>query len=343
MKTFLPSLILLAVLFAFPAFAEEPAAAEPAAGAAPAKTLAAPAEAVALANAYLSALEKSEFDRAVALVDMRSMRESLLATRLADLRRQNPGLTQEQLDTIEQGLLVRELAPERLENILGTMLRNTRGSGEFSFALSQVHPVRAGEGATVAAGEEAYIFLADVVRGGNKGLVPVPVRRYGDDWQVALDLAEGLARPPSPSAAPAVALPPAAQEAVDGFWTVWKEGSPAATHEMLPPANRPPLAAYTAEADAFAERVGAVESWQPNAPARALSDSVLATGFLVKGDKGEASAVLVLARIGGAWTVNRVMFAPPAAAVPAPAAPKPFDWGAAAAPALTPPPAPDAE
>ncbi|MBQ7252140.1 MAG: hypothetical protein IJS32_06010, partial [Kiritimatiellae bacterium] len=295
MKTFLPSLILLALLSALPAFAEEPAAAGPAgepAAAAPA--LDAPEAAVALANAYLAALADNDLDRAVALVDMRSMRESLLKTRLGEQRRRNPGMAQEKLDAIEQGLLVKELAPERLESILRTMLRNTRGTGDFAATLSQVQPVPADGNAPVALGEEAYVFIAEVVRGTEKGLVPVPVRRYGDDWQVALDLAEGLARPQA--GAHAVPLPPAAKEAVDGFWTVWKEGSPAATYEMLPPAHRPAISAYIAETAAFAERIGTIAGWEPNAPARALSDSTLATGFLVKGDKGEESVVLVLVK-----------------------------------------------
>jgi hypothetical protein len=340
MKTFLSSLILLAVLSALPAFAEEPAAAEPAAAPAPDKTLAAPDAAVALANAYLSALGENDLDRAVALVDMRSMRESLLKTRLADLRRQNPGMTQEKLDTIEQGLLVKELAPERLESILRSILRNTRGTGDFSFALSQVQPVEAGEGSPVAAGEEAYVFLADVVRDGNKGLVPVPVRRYGDDWQVALDLAEALPRQTVPRP---VELPAAAREAVDGFWTVWKEGSPAATYEMLPPAHRPAMAAYIAETGVFAAKIGTLESWTQDAPAREIGVGTIATGFLVKGDKGEMSCVMLLVESGKAWSVSRVVFGPPAAsAVPQPAS-KPLDLGASAAPALTPPPAPAAE
>ena len=340
MKTFLSSLILLAVLSALPASAQEPAAAEPAAAPAPAKTLAAPDAAVALANAYLSSLAENDLDRAVALVDMRSMRESLLKTRLADLRRQNPGMTQEKLDTIEQGLLVKELAPERLESILRSILRNTRGTGDFSFALAQVQPVEAGEGAPVAAGEEAYVFLADVVRDGNKGLVPVPVRRYGDDWQVALDLAEVMPRQAAPRP---VELPAAAREAVDGFWTVWKEGSPATTYELLPPAHRPPMAAYVAETGVFGAKIGAIQSWSQDAPARMLPDGSLAAGFLVKGETGESSCVMVLAKNGDAWSVTRTVFGPPAPAAPAQPAPKPLDFGPSAAPALTPPPAPAAE
>jgi len=339
MKKFVSFLLLSALLVPLAAFADEPAAGESAAPA-EAASLEAPAAAVELAKAYLAALGENDIDRAMALVDMRSMRESLLATRLADLKRHDPSLTDVQLAEIEKNLLVRELAPERLDGVLRTILRNTRGTGDFSAVLSQAHPVT-GEGANpVAAGEEAYVFVADVTRDGTKGMVPVPVRRYGEDWQVALDLAEALP-PPRGRVPQVIQLPEGAQEAVDGFWTVWKEGSPAATYEMLAPAQRPALAAYTAETAAFTGKIGAVVSWSQNAPAREIAPGLLATGFLVKGEKAESSCVMVLENRANAWTVSKVLFGPPAAA--APEAPKPLDFGPSAAPALTPPPAPEAE
>jgi hypothetical protein len=340
MNKSIPVLLSLALLAALPASAEDPAPAP--AKPSPAKTLAAPAAAVALAQGYIAALEENDLDRAVALVDMRSMRESLLKTRLTELRRNNPNISEAELSKIEHGLLLRELAPERLNGILKQILRNTRGTGEFSGTLAQVQPFAAGPDASVSAGEEAYIFLAEVVRDGDKGAVPIPVRRYGDDWQVALDLAEGISRQNAP-AARAVPLPSAAQEAVDGFWTVWKEGSPTATHEMLPPAQRPPLGAYTAEVQAFADRLGAVERWEQNAPARDIGGGTLAAGFLVKGAAAESSVVMVLAQRGEAWNVVRVVFGPPPAPAPAPVAPKGIDWDQSVVPALTPPPAPAAE
>ena len=107
MKKFLFRLVLaLAALGAAPLRAEAPPLFSPE-----------PPEpaAAALVETYLPLLVSGQYEQALALNDVRGMRQYLLDRRLNDLKARQPELTEQEIDGISAQLQVNDLNPARLQ------------------------------------------------------------------------------------------------------------------------------------------------------------------------------------------------------------------------------------
>jgi len=274
---------------------------------------------------YLSALAEGDYDLALADVDVRGIRENLLQTRLAVLKSQNPDLTDEQLDTISANIQLNELAPTRLNAIIKDMLRNMRPAKPDGWILKHAAELPSGP----ATGEAAWFAVVSAPAGDRTIDIPVPLRKAGDRWYVALDLLESIGRGQHPEAARRplhdIEAPAPVRDLVDAFWTLWHEDTPEASWNLFSEDYRKatPQAAYLAQSAELIRRIGIPARWTIK-HCRPLPDGTLALGITVEGTLSASETILLARQSGDAWQLVSAAFQPPPSmggpAAPAPAA-----------------------
>ena len=275
---------------------------------------------------YLSALAEGDYDRALADVDVRGIRENLLQTRLAVLKARNPDLTEEQLDAVSASIQTRELAPARLNAIIKDMLRNMRPGKDGGWTLKHAAALPSGP----ATGEAAWFAVVSAPAGDRTIDIPVPLRKAGDRWYVALDLLESIGQGRHPEAArqpiPDIEAPAPVRDLVDAFWTLWHQDTPEASWQLFDEDYRKatPLDAYLLQTSGLIRRIGIPARWTIK-HCRPLPDGTLALGVTVEGTLSASETILLVRERDDVWTIANAAFQPPPslggpAAAPAPAA-----------------------
>ena len=193
MKKFLFRLVLaLAALGAAPLRAEAPPLFSPE-----------PPEpaAAALVETYLPLLVSGQYEQALALNDVRGMRQYLLNRRLEDLKAKNPELTAKEIEEISAQLQVNDLNPARLQAILLDMLEKAGYAG-MTWRIRGFAPAPNG----------AEGFLASIearTPEGKERPVLLGLKKLGEDWRIAPEIVEELGRRSVIAARPAPAQPDA--------------------------------------------------------------------------------------------------------------------------------------
>ena len=116
--------------------------------------------AAALVQTYLPLLAAGQFDQALALNDLRGMRQYLLDRRLSEFKAKNPELTEEDLAQMSAQIQVNDLNPARLEDILRQVMTEGGYTG-MTWQVRGYAPAPAGiEGWLVSIGLTQWRFDA---------------------------------------------------------------------------------------------------------------------------------------------------------------------------------------
>ena len=82
-----------------------------------------------LVNAYLPFLAAGDFPQALALNDLRGMRQYLLERRIGELKAKNPELSDVDIEKMSAQIQVNDLAPARLQEILLQIMKESNFTG----------------------------------------------------------------------------------------------------------------------------------------------------------------------------------------------------------------------
>ena len=244
-----------------------------------------------LVRDYVDALAAEDFDRALARVDQRGMRQYLLERRLAELKTRNPELTPKDLDDLSAKLQVVDLEPARLRNILLEVMAGGGFKG-ISWQIRGYAPSPDGSGylASVEAltpqRQEKPILL---------GLV-----KLGDQWMVSPAIVERMME-----SRPVVRLaqdsppPPEVVRLADDFWSPFRDGQMDAAYAVLsqPYRSRVPLLAFLGQAQNFLSKAGVPLSWEIVKSVE-TEPGTLAAGVSVKGSSASRPTLMVFRKLG---------------------------------------------
>ncbi len=269
--------------------------------------------AAALVETYLPLLASGQFEQALALNDLRGMRQYLLDRRLEELKIRNPELTAQELADISAQLQVNDLSPARLQGILLDMMKQASYEG-ITWRIRGFAPAPKIDGG----------FLASIdarTPAGKERPVLLGIRKLGEQWLVAPDIVEELGRK---VVAPGVQRMPPPDEvaaAVDAFWTRWQAGELNEAYEMLGEDYRRkvPLLAFLQQAQDFIAQIGVPTSWKI-VQSRVISPTILGIGVDVQGSSIPKPTIMIFRKIGETWVPEGCQFQMPTNR-PAPPAP----------------------
>ena len=272
--------------------------------------------AAALVEAYMGHLAAGRADAALALSDLRGMRQYLLERRLDELKARNPELTSDDLSQMSAQLQVGELNPARLRPILAQLLAETMPPGS-AWSLRGYAPAPEGLDGHVAS-------LELRAPGAPAKPLLIGLAKLGDSWVVAPALVERLiaARPPV-RIAPGTPPPPEIDALIRRFWSLFQAGDLAAAHAETGAAYRArvPLLAFLRQAQDFIGHVGVPTSWSI-VQGIGTEPQVLYFGVSVQGSAGVRPTLMRFRQMGQTWIIEDVQFEMPRSAESAaPAAP----------------------
>jgi hypothetical protein len=251
--------------------------------------------AAALVAAYLPLLAAGQYEPALQLVDLRGMRQYLLDRRLADLRKNNPELTEPELQDISAQLQVGDLNPVRLQTILTDMLRDAAYDG-LTWTVAGYAPAPTGTG---------YLVRIDGrTPAGREKPVLLGIKKLGEDWRVAPEIVEELGRKSVVAATQPVPPPPAVAAAVDAFWTRWQAGDLDEAYAMHGPEYRQkvPLLVFLQQAQELTAQIGAPTSWSI-VQCRPIAPATLGLGVEIQGTAASRPTIMIFRKQGETWVL----------------------------------------
>ena len=294
----------------------------PAAARAEAPPLFAPAPpepaAAALLESYLPLLAAGQFEQALALNDLRGMRQYLLERRLAELRERNPELTAKEIDELSAQLQTTDLNPARLQDILLDVMRHSGFEG-MTWRIQGFAPAPGGAGG----------FLASIdarTANGQEKPVLLGLKKLGDQWLVAPEIVEELGRQVVVPASPSQPPPDEVVATVNTFWQHWQTGEFNEAYALFAEEYRQkiPLLAFLQQAQDFVAQAGVPTSWNI-VQCRPLAPGTLGLGVHVQGSIALKPTIMIFRQTGGTWVLldSQYQMPAPAANPPPTAAPPP--------------------
>lgn len=289
--------------------------------------------AAALVETYLPLLAAGQFEQALALNDLRGMRQYLLNRRLTDLKAKNPELTGQDIEEMSAQIQMNDLNPARLQDILLKMMQEAAYEG-LSWKIAGYAPApppTAGHlvriDARTADGKEKPILLG--------------IKKLGEQWLVAPDVIEELmGRKPVVRVLPE--LPPPAEVAatVQSFWTHWQSGELNEAYALFGAEYRAkvPVLAFLQQAQDFIATIGVPAAWNI-VQCREIAPAVLGLGVDVQGSTASKPTIMIFKKSGETWVLMDSQFRMPAPAQPAPAPATPSAFRTDLRPDLKPAPA----
>lgn len=293
--------------------------------------------AAALVESYLPLLAAGQYEEALALNDVRGMRQYLLNRRLEDLKAKNPELTAKEIEEISAQLQVNDLNPARLQAILLDMLEKAGYAG-MTWRIRGFAPAPNG----------AEGFLASIearTPEGKERPVLLGLKKLGEQWLISPETIEELGRKVVVPGVQRLPPPEPVAAAVEAFWTRWQAGELNEAYAMFGEEFRRqvPLLAFLQQAQDFIAQVGVPTSWKI-AHCRVLAPDTLGLGVDVQGSTALRPTILIFRKMGETWVLTGGQFQMPPARGPAPAAGPgaPSAFRTDLRPDLAPPPAPPA-
>ena len=269
------------------------------------------AGAAALVDAYLPLLAAGEFDQALALNDLRGMRQYLLDRRLTELKAKNPELTAENIEEMSVQIQLNDLNPARLQDILLGVMKEASYTG-MTWRVRGFAPAPEGVGgylasidARTAEGKERPILLG--------------IKKLGEQWLVAPEVIEELTgRKPVVRVAPSVTPPGAVADLANAFWKYWQTGELNEAYAMFGPKyrDRVSLLVFLGQAQEVIAKIGMPTAWGI-VQSREIAPSVLGLGVNVQGSTAAMQTIMIFRHMGETWELEDSQFRP----VPAQAAP----------------------
>jgi len=276
--------------------------------------------ALAFVNHYLELLAADNTEQALALNDLRGMRQYLLERRLAELQAHNPELTAAEIEEISSQLQMHDLDPARLRAILLEVMQQGKFTG-MTWAIQGFAPA--------PEGLDGYLVQISA-RNADHAEKPflLGIKKLGEQWQVAPEILEELNRQLAPARLPNLPPPTEVETAVDVFWTRWQQGELAEAYDTFAPEYRgkTSLLAFLQQAQSFVDIAGMPTTWEITR-CRPLTPDTLGLGVDVRGLTATRPIVMVYRKAPAGWQLYDIqlqMPLPPEGRPPLPAGPAPF-------------------
>lgn len=289
-------------------------------------------EAGELVEQYMTLLAAGDFQGAQSLNDMRGMRQYLLERRLADLKRQQPGLTEEDLAEISAKIQLNELNPERLAMIMTELVSNEAFIG-MDWTV---------RGYTAMPRPEHYIVHVDVQPvEGDASQIFLGIKKLGDRWYAAPEINDvlsirrvGTSSGPRPTVVD-VATPEAVEKLFEEYWTLWTAGDMDGLYALYSAdfQKRRTQLSVMEQVQDLNNRIGPIVSWRIT-NSREIGPGLIGLGIQLTGQNGGTPSIMVFKNLNGTWVLDEAQFEPPRAIAP----PRMTGPG----PAVVPPPVPGA-
>lgn len=274
--------------------------------------------AATLVEAYVPLLAEGRFEEALALTDVRSMRQYLLERRLADLKARNPELTAQDIGQMSAELQLNELSPVRLQEVLLTAMKDAAYKG-MTWRIRGYAP------SPRTAGDHLVGIDAQTPDGKEKPIL-LGIRKLGDQWRIAPDIIEVIATLQSAvHVVPRTETPEAVLDLIQTFWKHWRDGEMDEAHALFSEAYRArrPLLTFLQQAQEFSAQAGVPAGWtivQGVEPAPAT----LAVGVNIQGSAATRPTLMIFKKMGETWVLEDLQLqmprSAPSGAVPPPAA-----------------------
>ena len=269
--------------------------------------------AAALVESYLPLLAAGQYEEALALNDVRGMRQYLLNRRLEDLKARNPELTAKEIEEISAQLQMNDLNPARLQAILLDMLEKAGYEG-MTWRIRGFAPAPNG----------AEGFLASIearTPAGKEKPVLLGLKKLGEQWLISPETIEELGRKVVAPGVQRLPPPEPVAAAVDAFWSRWQAGELNEAYEMFGEEYRrqEPLLAFLQQAQDFIAQAGVPTSWKI-VQCRVLAPDTLGLGVDIQGSTALRPTILIFRKLGETWTLTGGQFQMPPARGSAPAA-----------------------
>jgi hypothetical protein len=304
-KSLLPLFLAAIALCSSPAIGEE----------APPLFSPAPPEpgAASLVETYLPLLANGEFDQALALNDLRGMRQYLLDRRLTELKTKNPELTANDIEEMSAQIQLNDLNPARLQEIL----RDVMKEGDFA---GMTWGIRGYAPAPESVGGYLVSIDARTAEGKEKPIL-LGVKKLGEQWMVAPEIIEELTgRKPVVRLAPSVPTPEEATRQVNAYWQHWQAGTLNDAYALFGAEyrGRVPLLSFLQQAQNVMSKIGMPSAWNI-VQSREIAPAVLGLGVNVQGSTTAMQTIMVFRKQGETWVLEDCQYrlAPEAGGTPA--------------------------
>ena len=272
-----------------------------------------------LVNAYLPFLAAGDFPQALALNDLRGMRQYLLERRIGELKAKNPELSDVDIEKMSAQIQVNDLAPARLQEILLQIMKESNFTGMkwnirgYAPAPDTIGGYLVSINALTFDGKEKPILLG--------------IKKLGEEWRVAPEVVEELmGRKPVIKPAPTVTPPGEVLAVVDAFWKQWQEGKLDDAYAQFGAEYRARVSplAFLQQAQSVIAQNGVPSSWSV-VQCREIAPEVLGLGVDVQCSTAPMQTIMVFRKMGETWVLLDSQYRTPSAGpVPPPPTSRPL-------------------
>lgn len=256
----------------------------------------------ALVETYLPHLASGNRDAAIAMTDLRGIREYFLQRRLGELKAANPELTEQDLDDLSAQLQVNDLNPLRLQDILKDVLKE----GHYEGMTWEV------EGYAPMPGmADSYLVRIRTLSAESREVpLILGIRKLGAQWQIAPELIERMAdRKKNPGPGSTLPVPPAVQEMVNRYWKLWQEGALDQVYGLYAPAFRQSttLLQFLQTSQDLIKAMGIPSTWEVER-CRVIQPAMLGVGVQVQGSEIPMHCIMLFRWNKETWLLENALF-----------------------------------
>lgn len=264
-----------------------------------------------LVNTYLPFLAAGDFPQALAMNDLRGMRQYLLERRINELKAKNPELSNVDIEKMSAQIQVNDLAPARLQEILLQIMKESNFAG-MKWNVRGYAPAPDTIGGYL-------VSISALTSDGKEKPILLGIKKLGEQWLVAPEVVEELmGRKPVVKPAPAVTPPAEVLAVVDAFWKQWQEGKLDAAYAQFGAEYRARISplAFLQQAQSVMAQNGVPASWAV-VQCREIAPEVLGLGVDVQCSVSPMQTIMVFRKTGSTWTLLDSQYrATPASPVP---------------------------
>ncbi len=250
-----------------------------------------------LVNTYLPLLAAGEYPQALALNDLRGMRQYLLERRLTDLKTKNPELSDVDIEKMSAQIQLNDLNPARLQEILLQIMKESNYS-DMKWSIRGYAP------APDSIGGYLVSINARTSNGKEKPIL-LGIKKLGEQWLVAPEVVEELmGKKPVIQPAPSVTPPGEVLAVVNAFWKHWQEGKLDDAYALFGTEYRAKVStlAFLQQAQAVIAKNGVPTSWAI-VQSREIAPEVLGLGVDVQGSTAPMQTIMIFRKMGETWVL----------------------------------------
>ena len=244
---------------------------------------------------YLNNLSAGRYDDAVDQVNLDDMIDYLLTTRMAQIKQQNPDLTESEETAMIKQFREKEVSDERVRQVIHTICKEQEAEG-YELQLDQMLESKSYDNAFIA----NYSIIDE--NGRILRQRKIGVQEIDGQWYIAPHLMEQILMQ---NAAKQVTPPEGLIATADTFWESWKTGELDEAYKMLDKGMRKQVSLLT-----FLEGTrqslnewGLLESWTVG-PCYQTNKNQYNTIFTLRFSRNLTQAMIGFYDDNGTWIIN---------------------------------------